>query len=140
MVQVFRWLALIPACVAAWWLALFIGLYVRSLIVGFCPPELVDVSGFCEASWYPAAEDAVICFGVALSAFLVVLTAALVAPTHRVLASKAALAIGTVVAIYFAVGTGAYFALAAAVLAGIFAVLVVTTIVKRWHVTTSHVV
>ena len=124
MVQTLRWLALIPACVAAWWLALLVGLCIRSVVNSFCPPELV-VSGFCEASWYPAAEDAVICFGVALSAFLVVLTAALVAPTHRVLASKAALVSGSAVAIYFAIGTGAYFALAAAVLAGVLALVVV---------------
>ena len=137
MIQVLRWLALIPACVAAWWLALFIGLYIRSVVNTFCPPELV-VSGFCEASWYPAAESAVICFGVALSAFLVVVTAALVAPTHRVLASKFALASGSVIAIYFAVGTGAYLALAAAVLAGILALLVVTFVAKRGHGATKH--
>ena len=138
MVQVFRWLALIPACIAAWYLALFIGLYVRSVVASFCPPDLV-VSGFCQAAWYPTAEKIVIGFGVALSAFLVVLTAAVVAPTHRVLASKAALAIGTIVAIIFAVGTGAYVALAAAVLAGALGVLVVTTFVERRIPTKSHV-
>lgn len=137
MIQVFRWLALIPACVAAWYVALFIGLYVHGIVDSFCPPELV-VSGFCEASWFPAAEQAVICFGVALSAFLVVLTAALVAPAHRVLVSKAALAIGTVVAIIVAVETDTYIELAAAVLAGIIGVLVVATVVKRRHRTTSH--
>ncbi len=136
MIQVFRWLALIPACITAWYVALFIGLYAHGIVDSFCPPELV-VSGFCEASWFPAAEQAVICFGVALSAFLVVLTAALVAPTHRVLASKAALVVGTVVAIIFAVETDTYFELAAAVLAGILGVLVVATVVKRGHRLTS---
>lgn len=132
MIQVFRWLVLIPACIAAWYVALFIGLYVHGIVDSFCPPELV-VSGFCEASWFPAAEKAAICFGVALSAFLVVVTAALVAPTHRLLASKAALAIGTLVAIVFAVGTDAYFELAAAVLAGILGVFLVVAVAKRGH-------
>lgn len=130
MTQVLRWLAIIPACIAAWYFALFMGLYVRSVVAGFCPPELV-VSGFCEASWYPAAEQIVICFGVALSAFLVVLTAAGIAPTHRVFVSKATLGIGTVIAILFAVETESYFALAAAILAGTLAVLVVTTLLSR---------
>ncbi|MBB6598034.1 hypothetical protein [Luteimonas sp. MC1825] len=130
MIQVLRWLAIIPACVAAFYFALFIALYVRSSVAALCPPELV-VSGFCEASWYPAAEQAVFCFGVALSAFLIVLTAAGIAPTHRVLVSKAALGVGTLIAILFAVETGEFLALAAAVLAGILAMLVVTTLLSR---------
>ena len=130
MLQVFRWLALIPACIAAWFIALAVGLYVRGIVASFCPPEFV-ISGFCEAPWYPAAEKSVIAFGVALSAFLVVLTAAAVAPTHRILAAKAALTIGTAVAIAFAAGTGEYMALTIAVLTGSLGLVVVTVIVRR---------
>ncbi len=139
MIQLFRWLAIIPACIAAWWLALFIGLYVRSVVNGLCPPESLAYGFLCEASWYPAAAEAVLCFGVALSAILVVLTAAAVAPRHRVLTAKAALIVGTLVAIYFAIGTGAYLALGAAVLAGTFALVVVTHISEHWRLATRHV-
>lgn len=138
MVQVFRWLLITPACVAAWYLALFIGLYIHSIVASFCPPEFI-VSGFCEAPWYPTAEKIVMCSGAALSAFLVVLTAAAVAPSHRVLASKIALAIGAVVAIIFAVAGGAYFALASALLAGLLGVLVATALVRRGHQIKCHV-
>ena len=136
--QSFRWLLLIPACIAAWYLALIIGLWVLSVVASFCPPEFV-VSGFCEADWYPTAEKVVIGFGVALSAFLVVLTAALVAPIQRVWASKAALAVGTVIAIFFAIGTGAYIALAAAVLAGTLGVMLVVAFVARKDLAKSQV-
>lgn len=130
MIQLFRWLFLTPACIAAWYLAAVIGLYAHRFVARFCPPMHV-ISGQCRADWFPTAEQIVMCFGVALSAFLVVLTAAAVAPNHHVLISKIAFVVGTVAAVVFAVGTQAYAALSAAVLAGAVGVWVVTRAVGR---------
>ena len=130
MIKTLRWLAIIPACILAWYIAMLIGLYVLSFVESLCPPDQV-VSGFCQASWYPAAERIVICFGAALSAFFVVSTAAAVAPTNRSLVSRLALGVGALVAIWMAIRTDSYFEFLSAVVAGMITVLAVTHLGRR---------
>jgi len=123
--RVLRWIALVPAAIAAWYVAFFAGLHLLSIVDSYCPPELV-VSGTCTADWYPTAEQIVICVGVGLSAFLVILTTAIVAPSHKVLFSRIALGVGVLVAAVMGIAAGAYYELASAVLVGLGSLLVVT--------------
>ena len=131
MTRELRWLALIPACIAAWWVALFAGLFLHSVLLSFCPPEMTDSGIFCDAEWYPAAKRILICFGAALSAVFVVLTAAIVAPSHRILVSFIAFGVGAVVATVMAAQIGRYAELASALAAGILASFAVTLTVRR---------
>ena len=137
MITSFRWLMVIPAGVAAWYFALLIGLRLLGLVQSLCPPEKM-ISGFCQASWYPAAERATICFGAATSALLVVVAATLVAPSHRIAMSRVALGAGTCVATLLAVQTDTYLALVSAVTAGAIAVLGISYFSHRIR-GTSHV-
>ena len=130
MLPILRWLAIVPGCVASWYLALVVGLLLHSQIDRFCPPDLM-VSGFCTASWYPAIERIVICLGAALSAFLVVVTAAVVAPAHRVAVSRFVLATGAAVAIWMGVRTDAYLELAFALIAGLLAAWLIAGFARR---------
>ena len=127
MLTVLRWIALVPACLLAWVIAFLVGLRVLGVVEGFCPPELV-VSGMCGASWYPAAERATICFGVGLSAFLVVLASAITAPSQKVAFAQLALAVGTIIAAVMAFSGDLYWELGAAVLSGTAALFMV----KAW--------
>lgn len=139
MIRVLRWIAVIPACILAWYAAaLFAGIYVLGVVDSFCPPELV-VSGMCTASWYPAAERTVICFGVGLSALFVIVTAAAVSPTHKIFVSRLALGVGCVVAGIMGVMASAYLELIAAILAGICALFLVTWWLRRPRLVPSNV-
>ena len=138
MIQVLRWTAIIPACILAWYVALFVGIYILGIVDGFCPPDQV-ISGFCQASWYPTAERVVICFGTALSAILVVLTAAIIAPTNRILVSRLALGVGAVIATVMAIQLGTYLELISALAAGTLGVLAVGYFAHRWRKSTAQV-
>ena len=137
MIAILRWLAIIPACILSWYVALFVGIYLHGMIDTFCPPQLI-VSGFCTASWYPAVGRIVICLGVALSAFLVVVTAALIAPAHRVLISRIALVVGAVIAAWMALETGSYIEFVSAFLSGFLATLIVVAVSRRASMPQSH--
>lgn len=137
MIAILRWLAIVPACILSWYFALFFGIYLHGTLDKFCPPELV-VSGFCTASWYPTAERSVICLGVALSAFLVAAAAAAVAPAQRLLVSRIALGIGTIVAAWMAVKTGSYLEFVCAPLSGFVATLTVTAVSSRAAKASRH--
>ena len=130
MVNFLRWLAIVPACIFAWYLAIFVGLSMLTTVEEFCPGAVVG-SGQCTAVWYPSAERAVICLGVALAAFLLVAVASAIAPTHRIIVSRVALGIGTVAAAFIAIRTNAYLALASAISAGFLTTLAVASIEGR---------
>ena len=136
MIPVLRWLAVLPASIAAWFAALFVGMHLHSVVGSFCPPELV-VSGQCTAAWYPMADKIVVCVAVALSAAVVVVTAAFVAPSHRAGIARLALALGIAVAAVMAIPSGLYWELASAVAAGIGAVLLVSARERRETRSTS---
>ena len=83
--SVIRWLVLVPSAVVAWYFAVFVSVVLREIVVGRCfgsdapPPE------YCQASWFPREflSDALLFFGVGLSAVVVVVVAAVVAPSHK---------------------------------------------------------
>src|SRR5919197_1567545 len=94
-----RWLALLPASVAGWFLALFIGLIVHSAVESLCPRAQME-SGMCVAPWFPHASAAVSAFGAGLAAVLVMTFAVLAAPAHRIVVARTAFVAGFFVAVY----------------------------------------
>lgn len=119
--KLFRWFAVVPSAILAWYAAFISGLFLHSAVGRFCPPEEM-ISGHCGAWWHVYAERTVILLSVAASAFLVVVCAAAVAPSHRVYVAWAALASGALAALYFLSQTSAVGEFVAAILAGLFGV------------------
>jgi len=113
-----RWLCLVPAALLAWYAALVIGLLAHSGLDRLCPPALM-VSGWCTAGWYRSASDAVICFGAALSAVLVLLAAAWVAPSSKTQVIWVTLATGSSVAVWLGWSASAWRELTCALAAGL---------------------
>lgn len=124
--QLLRWIAVPLAVVVAWYAALFAGLLATSLLDYFCPPDLM-VSGFCIAWWHSYAMDALMALFAAIAAFLIVLSAALVAPSHKLPVARVTYILGCVFAVYAVSQTSEFVAFFAAVLAGLVAVLYVAT-------------
>ena len=135
-----RWLLLIPSVVAAWYFAVFVSVVLREVVVGRCFGSDAPPPGYCQASWFPREllGDALLFFGVGLSAVVVVVVAALVAPSHKRYVAWVALVAGAIVATAMAYGTGAIAEVAVAIAAGVLAAVVVsrTTIGSR-HATVA---
>jgi hypothetical protein len=98
MSRIIRWLLVLPAALAAWYAALFLGIALYEGVEALCPFGQV-VSGRCIAPWFVDASDAFIASGAALAAALVMIACTFVAPTHRRHVAIATFAVGTVVAI-----------------------------------------
>lgn len=107
MMRWLRWLLVVPGAWAAWYVALFAGITVHGALESLCPPEQV-VSGMCTAWWFHYAERAVICAAAGLAAALILLTCALIAPSHRSRVVALTLAAGSLVALAMAVLAAAY--------------------------------
>jgi hypothetical protein len=133
MIRRLRWISLVPACIAAWYVALFTGIFLHGILFSYCPQNLVAYGMFCDAEWFPAAERSLMCFGAALSAVLVVLTAAAMAPTHKITVARVALAVGAVVAVIMAIHIGKYAEFISAVFAGALAALAVDLLLRRYR-------
>lgn len=98
-----RWLLVVPAAFAGWYLALVAAMLVYGLAQRLCPAELV-VSGACTAPWHAPFFDALVVGGAALAATLIVLLPALVAPARRVAVARLAYAAGLAAAAWLVVG------------------------------------
>lgn len=122
MIRFLRWIAIVPAALAGWYLALFLGIFLLGIAEKMCPPEHV-ISEICTAWWFRYLESAIIYLGVAIVAFFVVIFPAFVAPSHRSLVARSVFFIGTLVAGYMAWSLFAWGEFIAAVAAGLFAVL-----------------
>lgn len=99
-----RWALVVPAAVAAWYVALFVGLAAYSGMNSLCPSAQV-ISGMCVAPWFPVASAVLRCAAAGLSAALVLLACAWVAPSHKTAAATVVFTIGVVAAL---VTGGAY--------------------------------
>ena len=121
----FRWFAVIPSSVIAWYAMAILGM---SILFGIkdhlCPREEL-VSGQCMAWWYFYTKHILIYLFVALSAFIVVLCAAIVAPSHRMHVAWVAYFSGFLAAVYFVSQTSAVGEFVAALLAGLLGVFTV---------------
>jgi len=125
MFTLLRWLCVLPAALAAWYLALILAVLLHTAVEGFCPPDQV-VSGACFAPWFLRFSDVLICFGAALAASLIVLAAFLVAPSHRFYVAWATFIVGACVALCFAALLGAWAECASALAAGALAAYLLT--------------
>lgn len=121
MITFMRWLAVIPAAISGWYLALILGMFLLALAERTCPAEN-RISGICTAWWFGYIEQAIVYFGVAAAAFLVVTFAALVSPSHRYLVARFIFLLGVLVAGYLAWDLSAWGEFLAAVAAGLSAV------------------
>jgi len=120
MTTTLRWLAIPPAIVAAWALAVLLGFGLRDVAMSFCPAEDM-VSGMCMASWYRYVEGGIIIGCAAIAAALVLAVSVLLAPSHRVAVATVVLGGGVAVAFYMAYMSGAWDSFGGAVLAGVIA-------------------
>lgn len=81
-VTALRWMAVIPATLLGCYLALAIGLSLRSLTTSLCPPQDL-ISDACTASWFAPAEDGIFILTAALAALLVMLLGTTTCPSHK---------------------------------------------------------
>lgn len=123
----FRWAAVIPSAIVAWFVALFIGMALNAIATKFCPADHL-ISGHCKAPWFSYVDRGIILFSVALSAVLTVVAPAVVAPTHRVTVAWVAFVIGAVAAI--AIGWGMAVEIGTAIGAGMVVAMVVSRVVR----------
>jgi hypothetical protein len=112
-----RWLSILPASFAAWYLALAAGIALHGTLLRFCPPDQL-VSGWCAAPWYRFASQAVVCIGAGLAAALILVTSTWLAPAHKRLVAIAAYLVGAAVACTMGFAATAYAAMACALLVG----------------------
>jgi hypothetical protein len=89
------------------------------------------VSGACTAPWFRAVEAVIFCFSAALAAFLVVALPSVIAPRWRSFVALAAFAAGLMVAINFAVYTGAIAEFVSAVVTGLATLLGIVRFERR---------
>ena len=121
-VKTLRWIAAPLVGVLAWYIALVAGIAVASSLDHFCPPDLM-VSGMCSAWWHSYAVDVSVVSFAGMAALLVVLSAALVAPSHKLQTAWVAYIVGCLFAVYAVLQTSAFGAFIAALLAGMIALL-----------------
>lgn len=118
MAHTIRWILILPAAVASWYAALFLGLAMYRGLESFCPEDQM-VSGHCFAPWFSAATDVLFAFGAALAAVLVMVSCTWVAPTHKRPVAIATFAVGAMVAMFLGRGSSQGMAsMVAAILAG----------------------
>lgn len=127
----FRWLAIAPTSVVAWYAIFILGMFVLFGIKDhLCPPAEL-VSGQCMAWWYSYVERTIIYLFVALSAFVVVVCAAIIAPSHRIYVAGVAYLSGFLMAAYFLSQTSAVGEFVSAILAGLLGVFGVAKFLDR---------
>ena len=127
-VDVIRWILVIPSALAAWYAAFIFSLLVGAIVVGPCIDSEYPQPRFCEAPWvqFALAHHLPIRVGIGLSAVLVVIVSAIVAPYHRVAVAWAALGVGAIVASVMGYGADAVAEAAVAVASGLLAAVLVS--------------
>ena len=121
-VTTLRWLAVLPAALAGWYLALASGILLHSLATSLCPEDML-VSGMCTASWFEWLEQGIFAFTAALAAFLVVWLATLCCPSAcpgaKARVAAIAFILGALVAIVFATTLHIWLAPLSALISGL---------------------
>ncbi len=135
-----RWFLLIPSAVAAWYVAVFVSVLLREIIVGRCLGSDLPRPEYCQASWFPLEflSDALLFSGVGLSAVTVVVVAAVVAPSHKAHVAWVALGAGAILATIMGYGTGFVAEAAVAIASGVLAAVVMSrTVMRSRHATVA---
>lgn len=120
MTTTLRWLAIPPAIVAAWALAILLGIGLLEVAICFCPADDM-VSGMCVAPWYRYVEGGIVVGCAGIAAALILVVSVLLAPSHRVVVATVVLGGGVAVAFFMAYKSGAWDSFGGAVLAGFIA-------------------
>lgn len=113
------------ACIAAWYVAFFLGLFILSYAESFCPRDQM-VSGMCTAPWWRPVEKSIFCFSTGLSAILVVTAGFFVAPAARTVVAWLIFAGGSIVALWMAAEGSAWAECISAVAAGLITTFLLT--------------
>lgn len=116
--RLLRWLAVLPAALAGWYLALAGGIVLHSLATSLCPQDLL-VSGMCTANWFPWLEQLIFAFTAALAAFLVVWLATLCCPANKAGVATLAFVCGALITLLLAVQLEIWLAPLAALASGL---------------------
>lgn len=124
MINLGRWIAIIPVAVVAWYGCFFGGVMTLFQAGQLCAAE-ERVSDLCGAWWYAPLTSVIEATFVALSAIGVVCSSALMAPRHKVRVAWVAFGVGSVVAGWFMVSTGALLDFLAAEVVGLAAAVLV---------------
>jgi hypothetical protein len=124
--SVVRWILVVPSAVVAWYFAFLVGAVLFAYLVAPCMDSDAPQPQFCEAAWFEALKRGVMFFGVGLSAILVVVVSAVVAPSHRTAVAWTALGVGTVVASVMGYGAEAFAEAVVAIACGVLAALFVS--------------
>ena len=126
LISAIRWLLIVPSAVAAWYFAFFVSLVLHEVVVGRCLNSDAPPPEYCQASWFPREflHDTLVFFGVGLSAVVVVMVAAVVAPSHKRHVAWVALAAGATLAAVVGYSAGAVAEAAVAIAAGVLAAVV----------------
>jgi hypothetical protein len=119
--SVVRWILLVPSAIAAWYFALLVSALLFGFIVAPCMSSDGPQPYFCEAAWYPreALQSGILFFGAGLSATLVVVVSALMAPSHRTAVAWIAVGSGAVVASAMTYGTDLFVVAVVAIACGV---------------------
>jgi hypothetical protein len=96
--SVIRWILVIPSAIVAWYFAFLVGATLFVSLVGPCFDTDAPQPQFCEATWFEPMRRGLFFFGVGLSAILVVVASAIMAPSHRSAVAWIAAGAGTVMA------------------------------------------
>lgn len=131
MFTILRWLLVIPMAIAAWFVAFIGSIQLIDVIYYFCPIEH-QVSGMCTHAAYDAAESALLVFGAALAAVLVILAATITAPSHKAKVAAATLILGLGLALWLFLETDLMGPFVGATVAGI-ATFVLVLRRNRWR-------
>jgi len=101
MIEVLRWILVVPAAVAGWWLAFAIGLWLHFYLEkALCPPEDI-VSGFCHNHNVVLFLKVLKHAAVGVSAIVVCVVSPIVAPSHKTIVAVIALLAGSAFAVSF---------------------------------------
>ena len=132
-IDVIRWVLVIPSAVAAWYFAFILSFLVVAIVVGPCMDSEYPQPTFCEAPWvqFALGHDLPIRFGIGLSAVLVVIVSAIVAPYRRVAVAWAVLGVGAIVAGIMGYEAGAVVEAAVAGASGLLAAAFVSLSVRK---------
>ena len=131
MKTIVRWILVLPAAIAAWYLVFFAGIFVHGIVEhALCPtPEFISET--CVNDRVIRILHGVIVLFVALSAVAVMLAVVITAPSEKLLMTWVAFAVGSGVAIFMAVVAKSPAEGAAAVAAGLLTALAIRRRLRR---------
>jgi hypothetical protein len=123
--HIVRWILLPVVCIAAWIVALFIGIFAHTIPEWFCPADQM-VSGMCVAPWFERVDAWLIRFFSAFAAALIIVSCYFTAPAARAVVAWVVFGAGAVYALWIAVTASTWGEFIAAGVGGVATVLLLT--------------